>query len=145
MILKPVYEIFKGRSLYLNPSIIKVLKQLDNDIIILGGLQIPTVLIANLYCRLLKKERCIYSERFSKYSFSKIQKFFLRLLYGNPKYIFAIGKNAVKQFKELFPKSRVYNMPYPADIESNLRHKVRENVSSVRFLFSGQFRVWSFV
>ena len=135
IVLKPVY--FKNR--YLNPTIIKVLKQLDGDIIMLGSLNIiPTIIVANLYCRLLKKDRCIFSEGFSKYPFSKIKKIFIKLLYGNPKYIFATGKKAVKQFKELFPKSKLYNIPYPADIESNLHHKVRENVSSIRFLFSGQ-------
>ena len=135
IVLEPVY--FKNR--FLNPTIIKVLKQLDGDIIILGGVYvIPTIIIANLYCRLLKKDRCIFSEGFVIPPLIKIQKFFLRLLYGNPKYIFATGERTVKEFKEIFPQSKIYNMPYPADIESNLSHKVRENVSSVRFLFSGR-------
>jgi glycosyltransferase involved in cell wall biosynthesis len=140
MVLKPVYEIFKNRSLYLNPSIIKVLKQLDGDIIILGGLNIPTVIIANLYYRFLNRERCIFGEKMLPKNIivKKIEKIFLKLLCGNPKYVFAVGKTAVKQFKEMFPKSKVYNLPYAADIDLNLLHKVRANVSSIRFLFSGQ-------
>lgn len=138
IVLKPVYGFYQ--NIYLNPTIIKVLKQLDGDIIMLGGLNIPTVIIANLYYRLLNKGRCILSEPLSpkKFIFKKNRKIFIKLLYGNPKYIFAIGKTAVKQFKELFPKSKVYNLPYAADIDLNLLHKVRENVSSIRFLFSGQ-------
>lgn len=142
IVLKPVYRI--GDIFYLNPTIIKVLKQLKGDIIILGGLNIPTVIIANLYYRLLNKERCVFTETVASLFpvknaiLKKIHKIFIKLLYGNPKYVFATGKTAVKEFKELFPKSRIYNMPYAADIELNLCHKVRENVSSVRFLFSGQ-------
>ena len=136
IVIKPVY--FKNNKKYLNPSIIKVLKQLDGDILMVGGCSIPTIVIANLYYRLLNKERCIYSEGFSKFPIKYLRTKLLRLQFGNPKYIFATGKKAVKQFKELFPKSKVYNMPYPADIESNLHHKIRENVSSVRFLFSGR-------
>lgn len=140
MVLKPVYRIFKNRSLYLNPSIITILKQLNGDIIIFGGLNIPTVIIANLYYRLLNKERCIFGEKMLPKNaiVKKIEKVFVKLLYDNPKYIFAIGEMAVKEYKEIFPKSKIYNLPYAADIELNLRHKVRENVSSIRFLFSGQ-------
>lgn len=140
MVLKPVYRIFKNISLYLNPSIIKVLKQLDGDIIILGGLKIPTVMIANLYYRLLNRDRCIFSEKMLPKNaiVKKIQEIFVKLLYGNPKHIFAVGEAAVKEYKEIFSKSKIYNLPYTADIELNLRHKVRENVSSIRFLFSGQ-------
>ena len=142
IVLKPVYRI--GDILYLNPSIIRALKQLDGDIIILVGLNLPTVIIANLYYRLLRKERCVFTETmaslfpFKKAIFKKAYKRFIKLLYGNPKYVFATGTTAVKEFKELFPKSKIYNMPYAADIELNLRHKVRENVSSIRFLFSGR-------
>jgi glycosyltransferase involved in cell wall biosynthesis len=138
IVLKPVY--FKNRRLYLNPSIIKVLKQLNGDIIILGGLNIPTVIIANLYYKFLNKERCIFGEKMLPKNIivKKIEKIFLKLLCGNPEYIFAVGEIAVKEYKEIFRKSKIFNLPYAADIDLNLRHKVRENVSSIKFLFSGQ-------
>lgn len=136
-VLRPVY--FAKQERYLNPSIFGELARLDADLLVFGGLKLPTILLANTWFRTRRRLRCLFSEPPRSGAISHGQALALRLAYGSPHCVLATGRTALKVFGQAFPGALIENIPYPADIATNLAHAERAPGAKVRFLFSGRF------
>jgi glycosyltransferase involved in cell wall biosynthesis len=128
IILSNVKKIF-GK--YFSSDIKKRLNSFDPDIVMLGGFSIPGNYFAYRWAKKNNKKTVVFTEltrdRHGKLRTKSIIWKILRYLYKDVDNIFAPGKEAVNQFKEIFAtKEKVIRARYGSDIDGHLAHNLRD-------------------
>lgn len=104
---------------YINKGILNIIKQ--NDIIILGGYEQPTMIIISLLCRLFKKKYILVFDGISTNRLidneKKIKKIVKQIIINNSSAIMANGKVGKLYFKKIYnyPEEKIYNQYLTVD------------------------------
>lgn len=110
----------KSRS-YISFSLIYNLIRFKPDIVIIGGIGIPSNYFAYLYAKLFNKKIILFSE-YKRNSSGKAIEFGFKIklllkLYGKGfDCVFAVGEHGFRYFKDIFPHSKVVSVTYPVDL-----------------------------
>tara|TARA_B100000963_G_scaffold284188_1_gene252957 strand:+ start:9316 stop:10437 length:1122 start_codon:yes stop_codon:yes gene_type:complete len=144
-ILEDTIKISNGK--YYSKSLNKLLSDISPEVIIIGGMTIPSNYFAYKWAKRNKVKVALFSERFGGYAsklkifqsfkYSLILKKFLKFLYKELDMIFAVNEigfnDFINEFK--FNKKLVIKTQYPVDMEEILQHKIKENRNNLNFLF----------
>lgn len=146
-VLNPVYfarpGIFEYR--YFAPRILEDLRNIDPDIVMLGGFTRPSNYFAYLWARKHHKKTIVFTER-SRDSRGKLRKkglawSILGWLYRNLDAVMVSDEDIAPQFRDEFGfGDKVIVGRYPADLEAFFSHEVRKrkNSSGYTYLFANR-------
>lgn len=139
-VLPSVYLTSKKK--YICPKLGALLSSCDPDVVMIGGLGIPSNWMAYRWAVKHKKKVILFSEmlRFpdGRKKESKLFTRIVRALYDKVDLILTAGNHANDYFVNTlgFDSQRVVKINYPMSIEKNLRHSLRKTKDSYVFLFS---------
>lgn len=132
------------REKYINLSLLNVLRKANPDILILGGVTIPSNWIAYLWGRKRNKKIILINEFFRNKSGKKrTNKIFttcVRWLYKDIDAIFGAGDHARDYFVNDvgFDESKVFSTPHPVDLDEHLTHPFRQPKEAYTYLYAHQ-------
>ncbi|MHA1342102.1 MAG: glycosyltransferase family 4 protein [Promethearchaeota archaeon] len=140
-ILKNV--LFKKSGKYLSLNIIHDLMKFNPDILILGGFSIPTNLAAYYWAKIFNKKVVVFTEISRRVLKKKVAgligKKIIKFLYKDIDGIFTHSQDATSQFKHEFGfGNKVFTAQYPADIDTHLKHSLRESKKYYTYLFANR-------
>lgn len=124
-----------GKGYYLNIDVFKELEKSNPDVIWLGGFPIITNLLAYYWGKYRNKKVVVFTE----VSLHPNRLKFYRFLYSKVDAILTVGKIAEEQYKHHFPKTKIYNYSYGADIDERLSIKRDFDKEKVGFLYASRF------
>ncbi|CAA6807624.1 MAG: Group 1 glycosyl transferase [uncultured Sulfurovum sp.] len=132
--------LFKRNGRYLTFDVLKQLKELNPDIVMLGGFSIPANYLAYRWAKKNKKKTLIFTELsrdkhgvLRPFNLTwKLQKFF----YRDVDYILTSHLDATRQFRDDFQfGSKVITSRYATDLDGHLQHPLREKKEAYTYLF----------
>lgn len=106
---------------YINSGLLNIVK--NNDLIILGGYEQPTMIILSLLCRILKKKYVLLFDGISynkiNFNCNKIKMMLKKLVINNAFAIMGNGKCSQEYFNKIFgyPIEKIYNQYLTIDIK----------------------------
>lgn len=130
--------LFKKQGKYLTFSFFNILRGLNPDIIMLGGLSIPSNYIAYIWAKMNGCKTIIFTER-SRDKNGKLRKknliwTILHFLYRNVDLVIVSAPDSIQQFKD-FGFERVEYCPYATDLTNYFTHPPRSEKKFYTFLF----------
>jgi len=134
-----------GPSAHLNPNILGVLSKESSDFVVVSDYSAPTAQIAMRYLNLRRRPWVFWGEvpgfRARRPLASWVRHQLQCPIANGAAAIAAIGSEAAEVYQTLFPRIRIFNIPYFCDLEkfsiaAGDRWKRKKN--SIDVLFSGQ-------
>ena len=135
--------LFKKRKKYLTFSHLKKLKEMNPDIVMLGGFSVPANYIAYLWAKWHKKKTIIFTER-SRDKKGNLRKrnigwTFFRFLYRNVDMIMVSAEDILHQFRDEFKfGDKVVVSQYASDIDLYFEHPKRIVKEDYVYLFANR-------
>lgn len=135
---------FKWRGRYLTLSVLKVLREKNPDVVMLGTFSVPSNYLAYCWARWHGKKTVVFTERSRNLATGKLHGFNLfwrviRFLYRNVDRVFVVSRNAVPQYRDTFKfGEKAVFCPYPCDLDRYFLHPTREGKKSFTILFANR-------
>lgn len=154
-------ELFKFSNIdfYINSGICKAVK--SNDLIIIGGYEQPSYLLASIFCKILGKKYIIFFDGIQPQKINSkiniLKRIIIKYIVCNSFCIFANGKTSKLYFTNNFnySKERIYNQYLTVDIDeiqnlnterfsikNHMMERYKINVSKKIILFVGRLLFW---
>lgn len=132
--------IYKRNYRYVTFEVIRMLKEFDPDVVMLGGFFIPSNYLAYSWARAHGKKVIMGSEALRKGGKLRGRSLLTRLIgfaYRNVDAVFAVPEMATEQLRKLFPhlSSVTHTASYSADIDGYFEHPLRQAREGYRYLF----------
>ena len=133
----------KRRGLYLSLDILPRLRELNPDIILLGGFKMPSNLLAYRWAKCHGKHVVVFSESFRRRGRLRGRSPYFRLLeavYGGIDGPLSSNDGAYQQFERIFPvfRGRTHHAQYPSDIDHYYSHPYRQAKPAYTYLFANR-------
>ncbi len=131
---------FKSREKYLTLSHLRQLKEVNPDIVMLGGFTIPANYLAYRWAKKNGKKTIVFTERFRKADGSLRKKGLymntLRWLYRDLDLIMVSDVDIIPQFRDdLEFKNKIVAARYSSDIDKYFKHPLRQEKNSYTLIF----------
>ena len=134
---------FKWHGKYLTLAPFRHLRELNPDIVMLGGMSVPTNYLIYLWARWHGRKTVIQTER-SRDKNGKLRGYglgwrFLHFLYRNVDCVACISDDTVAQFRDTFRfGAKVVAVPYPCDTDRYYNHPVRGVKEAYTLIFANR-------
>ena len=133
---------FKWHSRYMTFSVLRVLNEIDPDVVLMSGFSIPANYIIYRWAKRRGKKVAIYSERSRKED--KLRGYtwqwrLLHWLYRKVDLVITTAKDTVPQFRDTFRfGDKVVAGQYPSDIKGYYEHLIRGKKDSYTIIFANR-------
>lgn len=132
-----------GPSAHYNPAAVKLIKSFNPDLVIVSDYSAPTAQIVMRHLASRDTPFVYWGEtpgfNGNGYLRSRIRSLLQRPL-SNAAALVGIGSRACRQYQELYPKAKTYNVPYFCDLAPfrSARERATPNDDRTIILYSGQ-------